>query len=236
MGYYSGSYSHLNIALLRRELRKTENNINIIDTTIASHEEKIAGYKNELDKYGRRIFPNDGAMRSCSKSINNYNWAIERLKKDKKKLEDKRDALLLELDIKKKRRSAKIKCGILITIVIGGFVLLNGEGEIKAEVKETSSISKTNEDNIKDQSSKLTSNLDNVEDAGIDNLDKISLQLEEYFKHLKEKGEEKLEEKKYEFENAEFWDKTLGEICEDAINNLLEPSREESLESSEFTK
>lgn len=231
-----GSYSHLNIALLRRELRKTENDINIIDTIIAGHRTKIAGYEAKLNRYRRIIFSNDGAMRSCSKSINNYNMATRKLEKDKERLEYKRDALLLELNIKMRRRSAKIKCGILVSIVIGGFVLLNGEGVIKAEVKETSSISKTNEDNIKEQSPKLTSNLDNVEDAGIDNLDKISLQLEEYFKHLKEKGEEKLEEKKYEFENAEFWDKTLGEICEDAINNLLEPSREESLESSEFTK
>ena len=231
-----GSYSHLNIALLRRKLRKTEKDIDTINKTIAGHRDTIERYQTKLDRYRRTIFPDGGKIRECLKSISNYNGAIKRLEKDKERLEDKRDALQLELDIKKKRRSVKIKCGILVAIVIGGFVLLNGEGVIKAEEKETSSISKTNEDDIKDQSPKLTSNLDNVEDAGIDNLDKISLQLEEYFKHLKEKGEEKLEEKKYEFENAEFWDKTLGEICEDVINNLLEPSREESLESSEFTK
>lgn len=218
------SYSHLNIAFLRMELRKIEEAISLREKTIANYELEILKYEREIAKENRKFIPNDISIRSYERSIRNYKRLIRELRQGKEEFGEERAKIKVQLEIKKRRRRLG---GTVVAIMLFGFVLINGQGEIKAEVKETSSISDLEDDNMKEQTRELQPDLGNASNDGTDILDDIDFQLEEYLKRLSEKGKEKLEEKKEEFEQAEFWDKTLGEICEDAIDGVLEPFREQ---------
>lgn len=137
------SYSLLNITSLRRELRKIDSNISSINKTIAHHKREIEKYNRQIAKYDRRLFPNDVLIRNCENRIRAYEFAIKKLRCDKKPLEEEMEKIKAEL---KRKQSLRRWSGVVITVVIAGFVLINGQGEMKGEVKKTSIIRDSKED------------------------------------------------------------------------------------------
>lgn len=157
------SYSHLNIALLKRELKDAKRTLKSLSGTITSHQEIISAETLKKEKQEKRLFPNDVAIRKSLKSINIYTKAVRSLERDRKYWE--REIEIMEATLTRKRKIRFARNVAVVLIVLGGFVLKNGEGEVKASSKETSSVSEK-EDKEKTQKATYPSYEETLDDKG----------------------------------------------------------------------